>query len=270
MSRLFAWILLPCLLLVACTAGTPSPSPSTGTTTPTAIPTTPQSSGAPSATGGATQSAPASSAPAGSFDPSRFVAVIDNPWFPLRPGMTWTYTGTKDGEPALDVVTVTNRTRVVDGVTCVVVQDRLKLNGRLEERTLDYYAQDDAGNVWYVGEDTAELDEHGNVTSREGTWHSGVDGASAGIFMEASPTVGRALTQEYYAGHAEDHFKVIDLAAPVTVPFGSFHDALLTEEWTPLEPDVLDHKYYVRDIGEIREVAVKGPTEELRLVSFSR
>jgi hypothetical protein len=196
--------------------------------------------------------------------------MIDNPWFPLEPGMTWIYRGTKDEEPAFDVVTVTARTKVVDGITCVVVQDRLKLSGRLEERTLDYYAQDADGNVWYFGEDTAELDEHGKVVAREGTWHSGVDGASAGIFMEAKPTVGRELAQEHYAGHAEDRFKVIDLAARVTVPFGRFDAALLTEEWTPLEPEVLDHKFYVRGVGEVREVSVKGPKEELRLASFSR
>ena len=105
--------------------------------------------------------------------------------------------------------------------------------------------------------------------TREGTWHSGVDSATAGIFMQANPTVGRELAQEHYAGHAEDRFKVIDLARSVTVPFGSFKDAMVTEEWTPLEPDVVDNKFYVRGVGEIREVAVEGPKEELRLVSFS-
>jgi hypothetical protein len=182
--------------------------------------------------------------------------------------MTWTYRGTKDGEPAGDIVTVTDRTRVVDGVTCVVVQDRLNLSGRLAERTLDYFAQDVDGNVWYFGEDTAELDEHGNVATREGTWHSGIDGARAGMFMEATPIVGREIAQEHYAGHAEDRFKVIDLDGSVTVPFGTFAGVLVTQEWTPLEPDVLDRKYYVRDVGEVREVSVKGPKEELRLVSF--
>jgi hypothetical protein len=218
--------------------------------------------------GSSTPSVRESPAPSGRFDPIDFVATVDNPWYPLRPGMTWTYRGTKDGEPAGDIVAVTDRTRVVDGVTCVVVQDRLNLSGHLAERTLDYFAQDVDGNVWYFGEDTAELDEHGNVATREGTWHSGIDGATAGMFMEATPIVGREIAQEHYAGHAEDRFKVIDIDGSVTVPFGTFAGVLVTQEWTPLEPDVLDRKYYVRDVGEVREVSVKGPKEELRLVSF--
>jgi hypothetical protein len=176
----------------------------------------------------------------------------------------------KDGKPSFDVVRVTDKTKVIEGVTCVVVSDKLKLSGVLEETTQDYYAQDQAGNVWYFGEDTAELDRHGEVTSREGSWMSGVDGAHAGVFMEATPTVGKDILQEYLKGHAEDHFAVIDLSASVTVPYGSFSDALETKEWTPLEPDVLDHKFYLRGVGEAREVAVKGPKEELVLISFKR
>jgi hypothetical protein len=249
-------------VLAACGTGS-SASPSR--TAEASVPA--QATGAGSGSSSPTISAGSPSA--GRFDPTDYVAVIDNPWFPLSPGTTWTYRGTKDGEPAVDVFTATAMTKVVDGITCLVVQDRLKLSGVLAERTLDYYAQDRAGNVWYFGEDTAELDEEGKVTSTEGTWHSGVDGARAGIFMEATPTVGRELEQEHYAGHAEDRFEVIDLRAKVSVPFGVFADALLTKEWTPLEPEILDHKYYVRGVGEVREVSVKGPKEELSLVSVA-
>lgn len=202
-------------------------------------------------------------------DPSNFVATIDNPWLPFKPGAVLTYRGTKDGDKARDVTTVTNRTEIVAGVTCVVVDDKLWLNGKLEETTLDYYVQDRAGNVWYFGEDTQELDANGTITSTEGSWHAGVDGAVPGIFMEADPVVGHAFQQEFYEGQAEDHFEVLNLAASVTVPAGTYDGALLTKEWTPLEPDVLDHKWYVRGIGEVRELAVKGPKEELSLVSAS-
>lgn len=200
------------------------------------------------------------------IDSTSFSANVDNPLFPLTPGTTLVYTGTKDGKKALDLTTTTLRTAVIDGVTTRVVEDRLYLNNVLEERTSDYYAQDSCGNVWYFGEDTAELDKHGNVVSTEGSFHAGVGGAQPGVFMEAQPTVGRKFRQEWYAGHAEDTFAVISLSSAVTVPAGSFAHALRTKETTALEPDVLDNKYYVEGIGEVKEVAVKGPREKLELV----
>ena len=225
----------------------------------TALPEIPSPSPAPGATLG----------PDAWRDPANFVAVIDNPWLPFKPGSVLRYTGTKDGKRAKDITTVTSRTEVVNGVTCVVVDDKLWLNGQLEETTLDYYVQDIAGNVWYFGEDTQELGPNGNITSTEGSWRAGVNGAVPGIFMEADPVVGHAFQQEYLQGSAEDHFEVLSLTESVTVPAGSYTNVLLTKEWTPLEPDVLDHKFYVRGIGEVREVAVKGPKEELSLVSTS-
>jgi hypothetical protein len=203
------------------------------------------------------------------IDAANFQAVVDNPWFPLKPGSTWTYTGTKDGEPSRDVYVVTRDTKIIGGVPCVIISDRLYLSGVLEERTSDYYTQDRQGNVWYFGEDTAELDKNGNVKSTEGSWLTGQDGAQPGIFMQANPTVSQTFRQEYYAGHAEDQFKVVSLASPVTVPYGAFSDALLTQEWTALEPDVLDHKYYAKGVGEVAELSVKGPVERARLVSYT-
>src|SRR5436190_1210517 len=231
-------------------------------------------SASPSSAAGASPSASAAAAPSlgplAAPDPAAFSATIDNRWFPLLPGTTMTYRGTKDEEPAVDIVTVTNETIVIQGVTCRVIQDRLYLSGKLEERTADYYTQDLAGNVWYFGEDTEELDANGNVTSREGTWRAGVNGAMAGVFMEANPVIGHQFVQELYTGHAEDHYQVMTLTAKVKVPYRSFSDVLLTKEWTPLEPAVLDNKYYVRDVGEVREVSVKGPLEELVLVKLEK
>ncbi len=203
-------------------------------------------------------------------NPSNFSARVDNPWFPLQPGTVYVYRGVKDGKPARDVLTVTHRTRKIDGVPCVVVADRLYLRGRLEERTTDWYSQDRQGNVWYFGESTAELDAQGHVKSTEGTWQAGRDGAVAGIYMPAHPTVGRSGRQEFYRGHAEDHFQVLGLHASVGVPYVTSHDALLTKEWTPLEPGVLDHKFYVRGIGTVLEHTVKGGDERLELVEFRR
>jgi hypothetical protein len=202
--------------------------------------------------------------------PARFVTRVDNPWFPLRPGTMFVYRGVKDGKPARDVVRVTRRTKVIEGVRCTVLDDRLYSGGRLAERTTDWYAQDENGTVWYFGERTAELDGHGKVTSTEGSWQAGVDGAEAGTYMPAHPKVGQSFRQELFKGHAEDHFKVLSLAARVTVPYTSSRRALLTKEWTPLEPGVVDHKLYVRGLGMVKEQTVKGGDERLLLVTVRR
>ena len=202
------------------------------------------------------------------IDPATFGPDVTNRFFPLRPGTTLVYTGTKDGEKALDLFAATRRTKLVDGVRTRVVEDRLYLDNVLAERTSDYYAQDRCGNVWYFGEDTAELDRRGHVISTEGTWHAGVDGAQPGVFMQAHPQVGRRFRQEWYEGQAEDVFKVIDRSAAVTVPFGSFRHALRTEETNALEPNVVDNKYYRKGIGEVAELSVKGPRETLELVEI--
>jgi len=210
---------------------------------------------------------PSTAAPAVAPGPEDFAARVDNPWFPLLPGTTDLYRGIKDGQPSRDVFTVTGRTRVIEGVRCTVVRDRLYLYGRLEERTEDWYAQDKAGNVWYFGEATAELKPDGGVKSTEGSWQSGVDGARAGIFMPAHPHSGQSGLQEFYEGHAQDHFLVLSRAADVRTPGASSNSALLTREWTPLEPGVVDHKLYVRGIGTVLEQTVAGGDERNTLIA---
>jgi len=201
------------------------------------------------------------------FDPSNFSGhAIDNPWFPLKPGTTLVYKGVKDGKQGTDIFHVTKRTRLVDGVVATVVEDTTTLNGRLSEHTLDWYAQDDDGNVWYVGERTAEYDRSGRVVSREGSWEAGVDGAQPGIFMPADPHVGDTFRQEFYPGHAEDHFAITNMNATTMTPYGTFDHAMRTREWTPLEPGTRDAKFYVKGIGEVAEIAVIGPKEAFRLV----
>jgi hypothetical protein len=199
-----------------------------------------------------------------------FVRSVTNPWFPLKPGTVFVYKGEKDGARGRDVVTVTRRTKVIQGVRCTEVDDRLYAGGHLTERTKDWYVQDARGNVWYFGEETAELNKAGKVTSREGTWRAGRNGAKAGIFMPAHPKVGQSFRQEYLKGHAEDHFAVLSTSASVVVGFTASAHALLTKEWTPLEPDTLDHKLYIRGIGLAKEETVKGGNERWELADVLR
>lgn len=201
--------------------------------------------------------------------PSGFTTRIDNPWYPLIAGTSYVYRGVKDGVPSRDVLTVTHQVRTVDRVRCVVVRDRLYLGGYLGERTTEWYSQDKRGNVWYFGENTAEFDQSGHVTSTSGTWRAGVDGARPGIYMPAHPKVGDAGQQELYRGQAQDRFEVLSLHAHVTVPYTSSNQALLTREWTPLEPGVIDHKLYVRGIGTVLEQTVNGGSERAALVSVT-
>jgi hypothetical protein len=170
------------------------------------------------------------------IEPASFVAVVDNPWFPLIPGTTFHYRGVADGEPTTDTYEVTHQTRVVDGVSTTVIKDTVRVRGVVEERTEDWYAQDVDGNVWYFGEATAELDKHGKVTNTGGPWEAGVDGARHGVYMPANPDIGKALPQEQFPGEAEDWFVVLFTGMRVRT-LGTYPDAMVTGEWTPLEPD---------------------------------
>ena len=227
----------------------------------------PSGSPSPSSTGaGIVQAAPGwKSIPA-----SDFVRTVDNPWFPLVKGYTWVSTGVKDGRPTVDTFRATGQTKVIEGVTCTVVRDVTTVHGRPVEKTLDWYAQDKQGNVWYFGENTAEFNAAGKVTTTAGTWQSGVDGAAPGIFMPADPTVGAGGYQEYYKGQALDQYRIVSLNGSVTVPYGSFKQALLTKETTALEPGIVDHKYYVKGIGQVAEETVKGPRETSLLSAFRK
>jgi hypothetical protein len=209
--------------------------------------------------------------------PSDFASRIDNPWLPLPPGMVLTYHGIKDGHQAVDVLTVTHQTEVMKGICATVIHDRLyewtghgaKRRKYLAERTTDWYAQDKQGNVWYLGENTATLAPTGHVISTEGTWRVGVNGARAGISMP-HPRTGASGYQEFYPGHAEDHYQVLRLNARVSTPAASSRNALLIKETTALEPGVVDHKYYIRGIGDVIERTIKGGNEHFTLVSITQ
>ena len=169
---------------------------------------------------------------------------------------------TADGEEVI-LVEVTGQTKEILGVMTTVVRDRVWLEGVLIEETFDWYAQDNDGNVWYFGEDEKEM-EAGRVVSTAGSWQAGVDGARAGIIMWAQPKVGSIYYQEYYEGEAEDIGEVLSLNETITVPFGRFEGCLKTEETTPLEPDVLEHKYYCPGLGHALTVEGAGtPIKQL-------
>ena len=191
-----------------------------------------------------------------------------NPWFPLEPGTVTRYRGTEDGRRFTEKVVVTSRTMVVDGVTTTVVFDVVRrADGSVAERTSDWYAADDAGNVWYFGEHTATYDRDGTVESREGSWQAGVDGAVAGMIMPADPVPTDAYRQEYLRGSAEDQAWIVQRGVTTTTPGGTFHDVLRSFEWSRLEKDVISAKLYAPGIGIVREEDVSGGDETFVLIS---
>jgi hypothetical protein len=202
-------------------------------------------------------------------DPARFSATIDNPYLPFVPGTLMRYRETGDDGRGREVVRVTRRTKLIQGVTTIVVRDRAFLRGELVENTFDWYAQDRRGNVWYFGENTKEY-ESGRVISTAGSWQAGRDGARAGIVMKAHPRVGNTYHQEWAPGVAEDQATVLSRNASTTVPYGSFHQVLRTEDFTPLEPDVVENKFYARGVGSVLEKLVRGGRERVVLVSVTR
>lgn len=202
------------------------------------------------------------------IDPADFSGPIDNPYYPLIPGTTFVYEGVSEDGTERNEMQVTNDTKVIMGITCVVVWDRVWLNDDLVEETYDWYAQDTDGNVWYFGEDSREI-ANGVVVSTEGSWEARVDGALPGIVMLADPDVGHEYRQEYYKGEAEDMAKVLALNASVSVPYGAYDNCLQTEDWTPLEKGVTEHKFYVPGVGLVKELQVEGGSGFMYLVSIS-
>jgi hypothetical protein len=200
--------------------------------------------------------------------PASFVSRIDNPYFPLTPGTTLVYEGNSPDGVEHDEFAVTHNTRVIDGVTCVEVHDTSTVDGELAEDTLDWFAQDKDGNVWYFGENSKQL-EGGLVVGVEGSWMAGVDGAKPGIIMEAHPAVGDVYRQEFSLGVAEDLGKVLSLTASATVPAGSFDHCLKTKDFSPLEPDVVENKFYAQGVGSVLEID-RSTGERLELVEIRR
>lgn len=201
------------------------------------------------------------------IDPARFSTTLDNPFLPLVAGTVFRYTETTEDSAEDITITVSRDTRVVDGVTCVVVHDVAAVDGQTAEDTFDWFAQDDAGNVWYFGEATTAYD--GATSTTAGSWEAGVGGAEPGIAMEAHPRVGDRYRQEYLAGEAEDMGEVLALGESASVPYGRFDDCVRTRDFTPLHPDQIEEKLYCRGVGQVQSDLVQGGTEHLELIDVT-
>ncbi len=203
------------------------------------------------------------------FDKSNFSnpLEINNKYLPLKPGTTLIYEGKNGDGPTRDVFAVTNETKEIMGIPTRVVHDDGYVKGEHEETTNDWFAQDNQGNVWYMGEDTTDLTTKKNP--HEGSWEAGVKGAKAGIVMEANPKVDDAYNQEFSKGVAEDKGTVLSLGGNITVPYGTFSNVLKTKDFSALEPDIVENKYYAPNIGEVKAISVKGETDVESLVQIN-
>jgi hypothetical protein len=215
------------------------------------------------ACGGSSQSSlPQGSEPA-NLDSADFASRIDNPYWPMAPGSRWVY---REGDQRT-VVAVTDKSKRILGIPATVVHDVVTEDGALVEDTWDWYAQDKEGNIWYLGEATKEF-ENGKVESTEGSWEAGVDGAEAGIIVPAKPKVGMTYRQEYLKGEAEDAADVLSVDKRATVPYGSFDELLETKDYTPLEPKLVENKYYAKGVGPVLGITISGGSDRETLLSF--
>lgn len=242
------------LLLAACGNGGSTAADPTTTTAPTAAPVVDPGDG-------------------GNYDPtldpSSFVERVDNPYYPLVPGTRWVYEGDEDGGGTERIeVEVLQETREIKGITATVVRDTVYVDGEIAEDTYDWFAQDSDGNVWYLGEDTHEY-ENGVPINATGAWEYGKDGALPGIVMPARPVVGDAMRQEYLAGDAEDMFEILSVGTSKETALKSYDDVVVTEDWTPLEPDVAEEKWYALGVGNIFSTHTMGKAGTVELIEFT-
>jgi hypothetical protein len=205
------------------------------------------------------------------LDPDAFSAEVNHNYWPMEPGTRWTYSEVdEEGRKLEVVVTATSTTeKIANGITARVVRDTVTEDGELVEDTFDWYAQDETGNVWYLGEDTAEF-EDGKLATRSGSFEAGVDGALPGVIMPADPVDDLQYRQEYYRGEAEDNGEVLATDKQVEVPAGHYTDAVLTEDTNALEPKVLEFKMYAPDVGPVLAVGVSGGAGREELVKLER
>ncbi len=205
------------------------------------------------------------------IDPANFedTALTGNDFFPIISGTTYVYEGEDEDGLAVRVEEEhTTDTKVIMDITCVVVNAREYVDGELVENTFDWYAQDKEGNVWYFGEDSREM-EDGQVVDTHGSWEAGVDGALPGVIMLAHPIEGLWYRQEYWEGEAEDVGQVLSLSKTVSVPYGTFDNCLQTAEWNPLEPGIVEHKFYASGVGLLKAIAVEGESGFEELVEIT-
>lgn len=204
------------------------------------------------------------------FQAGKATHRITNDYFPFAPGTVMILKGRRDGVPQEHKVTVLNKTKLIMGVRCAVVRDVVTSNGETIEIAIDWYAQDADGNAWYFGESTTDY-ENGVVVSTQGSWEAGIDGALPGIAMKADPKPGPAYYQEYRPGVAEDRGKVLRTGETVRVPVGTFHNTIVIRDTNPLDPTLVQHKWFARGVGVVKSVRTGSEhTETSRLVKITK
>ncbi len=201
--------------------------------------------------------------------PADFSTHIDNPYFPMRPGTVWTYRETDGKDVERIRVKVLKRTTMIEGIRARVVRDVARSDGEVVESTFDWYAQDSGGSIWYLGEATKSYDDDGTV-STEGSWRHGKDGAQAGLLMPAKPRVGCDYREEYLAAEAEDRAAILAKSETLKVPTGSYRRVLHTTNSTPVEPDILENKFYARGVGPVAEFTISPSLSSAVLLSVTR
>lgn len=203
------------------------------------------------------------------INPSKFVnsTKVSNPYYPFTAGKKYIYEGqTQDGLERIEEQRL-NTTKTILGITCIVVEFKAFLNGKLIEKAIDWYAQDTSGNLWYFGEEVDNYNPNGTLKDHAGSWEAGVDGAQPGLIMPTNPQTGMKYREEYYFNHAEDQAEITATGQTVTIPFGTFNNCIKTRNWTELEPDLNENKYYAPGIGLIKEINITDNTE-IRLIAI--
>jgi hypothetical protein len=205
------------------------------------------------------------------LDPADFSADVTNPFWPMKPGTRWTYHNVENGQPPQDIeVIVTTATKkLANGVTARAVRDTARVKGQISEDTVDWYAQDTKGNVWYMGENTAEF-KNGKIDTREGSWEAGKDGAMPGIMLPAQPQDGQKYRQEYKKGEAEDNGEIIATKDLVEVKAGRYKDALVTMDTSSVETTAVEYKFYAPGVGPLLALDVSGGAAREELVKIDK
>jgi len=206
-----------------------------------------------------------------SLDPASFSANITNPYWPMKPGTRWIYHNVEEGNPPQDIVVVATTTtkKLANGVTARVVRDTARVKGQITEDTIDWYAQDADGNVWYMGEQTAEF-ENGKVSSRAGSWEAGKDGAMPGVLLPAKPQVGQKYRQEYKKGEAEDNGEVLATNNLVETTAGSYKKSLVTMDTSAVETTAVEYKFYAPGVGPLLALDTSGGAAREELVKIDK
>jgi hypothetical protein len=201
------------------------------------------------------------------LDPAQFETRIDNAYWPMRRGTRWLYRGSGDGTKARSRVRVTGKTRTLaNGVRARALRDAARESGRLVEVAFEWYAQDAAGNVWYLAEDVMEL-VRGRLRRTDG-WEAGVDGAQPGVVMPGAPEVGMRFRQQHYRRKNGDRSEILSLEERVKVPARHFNEVLMLRETTPVEPRAAEYKFYAPGVGLVLTQEVSGGRARLELARF--